>query len=206
MQRSIDGIMFHEGIPSKEDLMEARGDDRRHMICVLDDLLHDLANDRKKRLLKISGELPIILRAFQNMSRELVLVPKRKYDDLIRRATTERTVGDSNTQIVKQKCNDGNIDDTASNFNRVDSLQRHERGHLVGYISHNNTYSCQHCGVGFKDYTTLFDHSKTIHPMQTGGNVNILNHPTSIQSALEDAVHVFTIRPLDEDKYDLREM
>ncbi|CAC5358259.1 unnamed protein product [Mytilus coruscus] len=46
MQRSIDGIMFHEGIPSKEDLMEARGDDRRHMICVLDDLLHDLANDR----------------------------------------------------------------------------------------------------------------------------------------------------------------
>ncbi|VDI72562.1 Hypothetical predicted protein [Mytilus galloprovincialis] len=89
------------------------------------------------------------------------------------------------------------------NFNRVDSLQRHERGHLVGYISHNNAYSCQHCGVGFKDYTTLFDHSRTIHPIQTGGNVNIPHHPTTIQSALDDAVHVLTIRPLDEDKYDI---
>lgn len=89
------------------------------------------------------------------------------------------------------------------NFNRVDSLQRHERGHLVGYLSHNNAYSCQHCGVGFKDYTTLFDHSRTIHPIQTGGNVNIPHHPTTIQSALDDAVHVLTIRPLDEDKYDI---
>lgn len=46
MQRSIDGIIFHKGVPSKEDLVEVRGDDTRHMICVLDDLLHDLANNQ----------------------------------------------------------------------------------------------------------------------------------------------------------------
>lgn len=46
MQHSIESVVFHEGVPSKEDLMEIRGDDRRHMICVLDDLLQDLANDK----------------------------------------------------------------------------------------------------------------------------------------------------------------
>lgn len=88
-------------------------------------------------------------------------------------------------------------------FNRLDSLQRHERGHLVGYVRPNDTYNCQHCGMGFKDYTTLFNHSKTTHPVQIGGNVNISNHPTVTKSALEDSVHILTIYPSDEDKYDL---
>lgn len=46
MQHSIKRIVFHEGVPSKDYLMELRGDDKEHMICVLDDLLQDLANDR----------------------------------------------------------------------------------------------------------------------------------------------------------------
>ncbi|CAG2242140.1 unnamed protein product [Mytilus edulis] len=57
--------------------------------------------------------------------------------------------------------------------------------------------------MGFKDYTTLFNHSKTTHPVQIGGNVNLSNHPTVTKSALEDSVHILTIYPSDEDKYDL---
>jgi len=45
MQRSIKNITFHKGIPSRDDLMEIRGDSRDHFICVLDDLLHELANN-----------------------------------------------------------------------------------------------------------------------------------------------------------------
>lgn len=88
-------------------------------------------------------------------------------------------------------------------FNRIDSMQRHERGHLVGYMNRNDTYQCQHCGETFKDYTNLFNHSKTMHPVQVGGNVNIRNHRTSSQSAIDDVVHVSEIYPTDEDKYDL---
>ncbi|VDI45058.1 Hypothetical predicted protein [Mytilus galloprovincialis] len=227
------------------------------------------------------------------MSRELVLVPKRKYDDLIQRATAEKTVDDSNIPFVKRRRVEGNGDDTTSDdtstivnktnkntmnetivgenqygadsiqkrpdggktleseirnlkrslnivegferhlcnkviqhranfkrhlnshettykcflcnrkFSRLDSLQRHERGHLVGYVRPNDTYNCQHCGMGFKDYTTLFNHSKTTHPVQIGGNVNISNHPTVTKSAFEDSIHILTIYPSDEDKYDL---
>ena len=36
-------------------------------------------------------------------------------------------------------------------FTRIDSLKRHERGHLVGYVRPNDTYNCRHCGLGFKD-------------------------------------------------------
>jgi len=88
-------------------------------------------------------------------------------------------------------------------FTRIDSLKRHERGHLVGYVHPNDAYNCQHCGLGFKDYTTLFDHSKTMHPVQIGGNANISNHKTASQSALDDSAHVLTIHPSDEDRYDL---
>lgn len=48
------------------------------------------------------------------MSRELVLVPKRKYDDLIQRATAEKTVDDSNIPFVKRRRVEGNGDDTTS--------------------------------------------------------------------------------------------
>ncbi|CAC5417051.1 unnamed protein product [Mytilus coruscus] len=46
MQHAIERLVFHQGVPSKKDLMEIRGGDRQHMICVLDDLLQDLANDK----------------------------------------------------------------------------------------------------------------------------------------------------------------
>lgn len=89
-------------------------------------------------------------------------------------------------------------------FNRIDSLQRHERGHLVGYVSPDNTYKCQHCGLDCKNYTVLFDHTQNFHPsVQFGGNANVTRHQTSAQSALEDSVHVLTIYPTDDDKYDL---
>lgn len=88
-------------------------------------------------------------------------------------------------------------------FTRIDSLKRHERGHLVGYVRPNDTYNCRHCGLGFKDYTTLFDHSKTMHPIQTGGNANISNNLTTSQNALDDSAHVLTIYPSDEDRYDI---
>lgn len=48
------------------------------------------------------------------MSRELVLVPKRKYDDLVQRATAEKTVDDSNIPFVKRRRVEGNGDDTTS--------------------------------------------------------------------------------------------
>ncbi|CAC5417052.1 unnamed protein product [Mytilus coruscus] len=88
-------------------------------------------------------------------------------------------------------------------FTRIDSLKRHERGHLVGYVRPNDTYNCRHCGLGFKDYTTLFGHSKTMHPVQTGGNANISNNRTTSQNALDDSAHVLTIYPSDEDRYDI---
>ena len=68
------------------------------------------------------------------MSRELVLVPKRKYDDLIRRAIEERTVGDSNKQIVKQKWDDENVDDTAS------ENDKNTNSTTDGNISEENQY------------------------------------------------------------------
>ena len=85
----------------------------------------------------------------------------------------------------------------------VYSLQRHERGHLVGYVPPANTLNCRHCGIGLRNYAALFEHSKTMHPTQTGRNVNIPDHQTSSQSALEDSAYILTIYPSDEDKYDL---
>lgn len=45
MQRSIKNITFHKGILNRDDLMEIRRYSRDNFICVLDDLLHDLANN-----------------------------------------------------------------------------------------------------------------------------------------------------------------
>lgn len=65
-------------------------------------------------------------------------------------------------------------------FNRIDSLQRHERGHLVEYVPPDNTYKCQHCKFHL---TVQFD-----------GNANVTRHQTS----LDDSVHVLTIYPTDD--------
>lgn len=85
-------------------------------------------------------------------------------------------------------------------FNRGDNLRRHERGHLTGYKKPTNLYKCQHCGLYFSNYITLFKHTQANHPQQQGGG---MVHDTSTSNALDDSVHVLNVFPRDEDKYDL---
>ncbi|CAC5358219.1 unnamed protein product [Mytilus coruscus] len=143
MQRSIDGIMFHEGIPSKEDLMEARGDDRRHMICVLDDLLHDLANDRwAQELIYVSShhlnitvclvghnmyEKGKVMRTLSLNMHYYILFENRRDSSRILRFGRQ-----------KQKCDDGNIDDTAS-YNTLKMIKK-TNNTTDGNISEENQY------------------------------------------------------------------
>ena len=41
MEKSIDNITFHQGVPTESELKEFAGDDDRFKLVVLDDLMHE---------------------------------------------------------------------------------------------------------------------------------------------------------------------
>lgn len=88
-------------------------------------------------------------------------------------------------------------------FNRIDNLKRHERGHLTGYKPSNNNFICQDCGFNCNNYSSLFDHCKQLNHFQWGGKGPNIHHKTTVDSALDSAVEVFSIFPTEWDKYDL---
>lgn len=54
MQKTIPGILFHEGLPSMETVREFTAD-RRHRLIVLDDLMHRVVRDVDMELLFTQG-------------------------------------------------------------------------------------------------------------------------------------------------------
>lgn len=82
-------------------------------------------------------------------------------------------------------------------------------------------HTCQHCGIPFHDYDSLFQHVTTNHPLnQTGGHNpplsgNSVEEPEMNQkkkeqkrfkfkkSALKDSVKQIDIVPMGNEKYDL---
>ncbi|CAC5392216.1 unnamed protein product [Mytilus coruscus] len=104
-EKEIENISFHEGLPTSDDI-NAWSENKEHIFLVLDDLLATAVNTE-------------LLKSFWNryiMTREMILIPKQKYE-----AVLGRREDDENTQ--KQSLTD-NQSQTVPKDNHSESSEK----------------------------------------------------------------------------------
>ncbi|CAC5368957.1 ORC4 [Mytilus coruscus] len=89
MEKEIENIFFHEGLRTSEDI-NAWSENKEHILLVLDDLLATAVNS-----VDIMNLFTELLKSFLNryiMTREMILIPKQKYEAVLGRREEDENV------------------------------------------------------------------------------------------------------------------